>query len=774
MSSLEGIAEELAAFADDDQDLAIEHSGEFLLVRGGRDIAGRLVDDGSGAIRVEIDGTSMGYRRFLTHRIGRLDVLAERILAKRSAPSVFIDGTAMLSTASGDPKTMPATAALATVCAEGSPFSTRVAFVTADAGHGKTLLLREVQHRTAERFLAGDSSYLFWHVDLQGRQLVRLSEALMGDLGELRFSGLWMPAILRLMRMRALVLAVDGFDELAAEQGSTDALGALATLVRQLDGKGVVVAASRRTFFDTEDYLARAGLIRRSMASACQFDQIALSPWGMDEAIGLLGKLNQVHGRFADVDDLYVAAVRELGGDAKHPMLSRPFLLSQLGRAIVEFGIEPATFIRGMDDPHKGVAALVQAFIEREVRDKWIHRETGEPYLTAEQHMELLGRVAEEMYEAQKDRLRLDVIETIASILLEQWGVDVARRVQAVSMVRMHVLLTVPPDGETNVRSFDHAEFRDYFIAYALRRHLEAAIDSGTLGQLATILRIAQLTDSTAKYVCAMIDLRGDRSQILAERLAELCRREKRMTFVPLNVGTLLPFVLDGRPVGSGNVVIDAPAVFSSLVFEGSTLSDVRFEGCTFLNASLSGIRWSKVQLVRCLLGELTVDQESEVSEVVLDDCEISGLRVLHESEEITREYAPTRISARLAQAGFTLQEKLQPQFDIDDQPDSRHTKLVRRVLRMFQRTTVVNDHSIQQRFPQDFNAVIDDVMPQLEQHGIVETRKWHGGGSSSVWALVVPLDEVLKGEEPGLGINRGAFWVDVKQFGPQAASGQG
>lgn len=763
MSDLEAIVDELAAFADDDQDLAVEHNGEFLLVRGGQDIAGRLLDDGSGTMRVEVDGVSMTYRQFVTHRLGRLDVLAERILAKRSAPSVFVDGSGVLSTPIESRTLMAASEALETVCAEGSPFSTRVAFVTADAGHGKTLLLRELQHRTAQRFLDGESPYLFWHVDLQGRQLVRLSEALMGDLGDLRFSGLWMPAILRLMRMRALILAVDGFDELAAEQGSTDALGALANLVRQLDGKGVVVAASRRTFFDTEDYLARAGLIRRSIASACQFDQIALSPWGRTEAVELLGQLSQRHHAGVDAGSLYDSILRELGGDTEHPMLTRPFLLNQLARAIIEFKIAPATFIRGMDDPHKGVAALVQAFIEREVRDKWIHRETGEPYLTAEQHMEFLGRVADEMYEAQKDRLKLDVIETIASILLEQWGIDPERRVQAVFMVRMHVLLTIPPDGEQNVRSFDHTEFRDYFVAYSLRRHLETAIETGSLGQLTTTLRIAQLTDSTAKYVCAMLDLRGDRSRILAERLADLCRREKRMTFVALNVGTLLPFVLDGRPTAAERVDIDAPAVFSSLVFEGTSLTNVHFTGCTFLNASLSGIRWSKVHLTRCVLGELTIDQDSSVSEVTLEDCEVSGLRVVKDDEEITREYAPTRIAAALVNAGFAIQDTLPQELEVESHDDSRHTKLVRRLLRMFQRTTIVSEHSIQHRFPQDFNAVIRDVMPQLEQHQIVEQRTWHGGGSSSVWALIVPLDEVLKGEEPGARGNVAEYWTDVK-----------
>lgn len=238
------------------------------------------------------------------------------------------------------------------------------------------------------------------------------------------------------------------------------------------------------------------------------------------------------------------------------------------------------------------------------------------------------------------------------------------------------------------------------------------------------------------------------------------------MTFVPLNVGTLLPFVLNGRPAGSASVDIAAPAVFSSLVFENTTLADVRFEGCTFLNASLSGIKWSNVQLVRCVLGELTIDQRSDVSNVLLDECEVSGIRVIHDDEEVAREYAPSRILARLADAGFTLQEKLQQQLAIDELPDSRHTKLVRRVLRMFQRTTVVNEHGIQQRFPQDFNAVINEVMPQLERHQIVESRTWHGGGSSAVWALVVPLDEVLKSEEPGMKSNLSEFWAEVKGSG--------
>src|SRR5690606_8788609 len=93
------------------------------------------------------------------------------------------------------------------------------------------------------------------------------------------------PGLIRLLQYRLLVLAVDGFDELAAERGSTDALGALALLVRQVEGSGTIVAASRRTCFDSRDYLKRTGMLRAAVSSDCEFHQIDLLNWGRDEVV---------------------------------------------------------------------------------------------------------------------------------------------------------------------------------------------------------------------------------------------------------------------------------------------------------------------------------------------------------------------------------------------------------------------------------------------------------------------------------------------------------
>src|SRR5262249_44351871 len=154
--------------------------------------------------------------------------------------------------------------------------------------------------------------------------------------------------------------------------------------------------------------------------------------------------------------------------------------------------------------------------------------------------------VAEEMFRSQRDRLELDVIETLSTLLLEEWGVDPSRRQQVSEMVRMHVLLTTPPDGDHRVRTFDHPEFRDWFTAYALREQVTglAANEGGT--QLGELLSAAQMTDATAKYVCALIDRDPLFVRAAIGRLSSLVEREWRPTYLQSNVGTLVPFLIDG------------------------------------------------------------------------------------------------------------------------------------------------------------------------------------------------------------------------------------
>ena len=746
---LDDVQADLAAFADQEGDVAIDSDGSFLMSRNGRELSGLIVERPDGSVSVRMDGNDIPYRRFITHELAGLATFAERLTARRPV-NAFVDGPVRVRRAAEDPKTGASLAILREECEEATPFSSRISFITADAGHGKTALLREFQYSQAQAFLAGTGSYLFWHLDLQGRQLLRLSEALMGDLGDLRISGLWMPAVIRLMRQRALVLAIDGFDELAAEQGGTDALGALASLVSHLGGRGTVIAAARRTFFDTEDYLRRSGIIGRALRSPCQFNQLELLPWSRIEAVGYLGNIATKSTIAIDPGTAYEQILAELGGAADHPMLTRPFLLAQVARALTEYNIPPAEFMRTADDALSGVEAVVQAFVRREVSEKWKFRDTGEAYLSEAQHMQFLADVAEEMYRSQKDRLELDVIETIAALLLDQWGIEQNRKQQIVDMVRMHVLLVPPGDGNARVRAFDHPEFRDYFIAYALRSHIDRVMDGAPASGLARFFSIAQISDSTARYVCGMLDRSEVRVRRLLAGLQEALAREWKPTFLQSNVGTLLPFVLGGLDLTS-KLEFSGPAVYSSLVFERSLLRNVSLEQGTFVNVSLAGVDWQDVKLKDCALGEIMLDESARFVNVIFENCRVDGLRIQGTDEEI-REYAPERVWRRLREAGIrsSRQETLAEAADASP-ADPVGVDLLRRILRVFNRTMVITDVQIRYRFKQEHHYILDVIVPLLERHGVLEPRTWHASGHGRVWGLVESLDDVL-GAEGGAG----------------------
>jgi hypothetical protein len=744
MTDFREIHADIAAFADDDEDVVIDPSGACLFVRGGRQTQLHFsqIDD---KLLVEVDGKTIPYARFLTHHLAQLDILAERILAKRESVEPYIDSSVLVKSSVSEDRECTALEALEKQTRTSPAFLSRVVFITADAGQGKTASLKEYQQLQAKRFIEGKASSLFWHVDLQGRQLLRLSEALMGDLGDLRVSGLWMPAIIRLLRRGSLVLAIDGFDELAAEQGGTDALGALALLVHQLEGEGTIVAASRRTFFDTDDYIRRAGMFTRA-ASDCEFNEIRLEEWSQADGLQFVRRMAHEGKSFSEPQGTYEAIVAELGSES-HPILTRPFLLAQVLRGLLRYNVPAADFMRGMHDPLKGVGTVIEAFVEREVSEKWKQQETGEPFLLKDQHLRLLADVAEEMFLAQRSSVSVDVLETITSILLDEWSIEPARRQQILEMVRMHVLLTPPTDDEFGERSFDHEEFRDWFTAYALKDRLLRLAES-SYAPSRDILSVAHLPDATARYVCSLFERTITLVAAMLESLARVVKEEWRQTYLQTNAGTLIPCLLDGLDPPE-RLSVDADVLFTSVVHEGKQIHNVTFKGAVFSNVVLAGVSWNDVLLDSCNLGELSISEDAVFEHVEFRDCEIEGLRIgeVGSNDEV-REYSPSRIATLLRDHGINVVDTSRVEKAVKAVvPDGELRKLMRRLLGLFRRTTFVMDESIQHRFRGDNKRVKEELIPFAVKWGILEPRRWRGSGRHDAWGLVLSLEEVERAD---------------------------
>ena len=757
--SLDDIRADIAAFADDDEDVIVEPGGDCMFVRGGDDVSFHVSEDPEGLLIAEFQEERLPYRTFVARHLAHLDILAERIIAKRRPIPTYIDSEATLVSPSSGTTTGRAQELLHNQCTQGFAFAARVVFVTADAGQGKTALLRQYQHDQAERYLSGEGSFVVWHVDLQGRQLLRLSEALMGDLGDLRVSGLWMPAILRLLRHRALVLAIDGFDELAAEQGGSDALGALSMLVQRLGDRGTIVAASRRTFFDTDDYISRARLFARTGGGDCEFDQVCLRSWSRKDAISYLTRVSEAGRTFAEPESAYNEIVKELGSN-EHPMVTRPFLLAQVARALLRFDITATDFIRGMEDRHQAVGAVIEQFVEREVSEKWKQSDTGEPFLSADQHLRFLADIAEEMFRAQRTTLDVETVETIATLLLDEWNVEPVLRQQILQMVRMHVLLTPPTDGDFGLRSFDHEEFRDWFTGYALKDRLDRLDQEG--GAIARdLLSAAQLPDATARNACALIERTPKRVEAILRGLVELTISEWRPTYIQLNCGTLVPFLLDGIEP-QDRFKVDARMVYSSLVFEHTRLRRTDLVGGTFLNASFDGADWQDVKFVDCELGESTFSRQARYSNVVVRGSRIEGVRVIDGQEEF-REYAPERISLVLSSLGVIVDHAgTAEEVPGNGLTDGDTRRLTKRLLNLFRRTTILPEVVLKKRFPRDASAVFDLVVPLMVKHGVLDERAWHGSGVQKAWGLGNYRLEDIERADGDTSHQLAIFWREV------------
>lgn len=753
------IREDVEAFADDIGESMVDRASSMVMfVRNGKDIQFKVLKDDSAITHIEFEGERVPYKQFLSRNIANLDLLAERLISKRKGVEAFINSPAKLDSIDRGNESGKALDLLTNECHNSNGFNSKVVFITADAGHGKTALLREFQFVQAKKYIERKSDFIFWHIDLQGRQLLRLSEALMGDLGELRIPGLWMQSIIRLVKHGKLVIGIDGFDELAAEQGSNDALGALALLLNQMGNNGTLIAASRRTFFNTDDYLKRSKLVQGKVENFCTFNQIHLKDWSKDEAIEYLS-----HKKVNNPEDVYNSACLNLGGQENHPILTRPFLLSQLATALVNYNISTEEFIGGMSNPHdpnKGVNSIIEALVNREVTDKWKSKDTGQPYLNKSQHIQLLSVVAEEMWKSQVEKLSLDYIQTITVLLLEEWQIsDKVRQQQIFEMVKMHALLIIPNDGDNNSRSFEHPEFKDYFTAQSLEDLVTDALRVGQANRLGSFLSVAQISDSLALYTFANTKLENKDVSMVLDILSELVKKEWRPTYLQNNVGTLIPYLINNFDLNN-KLIFDAKVVFSSLIFENKVLRNFTISNGTFINTSFRGTIFSNIVISNSELNEVVFDYNVNLSTTTILDCTFNGLKIYYNEEDFHLEYVPELIQRSLKSFGAEVIDSRLPISFPEEIKEHEIDKSVYRFLRAMHRTTFISKHSIETRLKSDKREILDTIIPTMVKYGILEERKEKG----QVWMLRASYQDLSLAQNEKGESDIHKFWKEIHE----------
>lgn len=755
MDKLLKIRQDLQSFADTEEDVIIEANGHVLFTRSGILYDIRLISDPDDErLYIEFDGKRIKYQDFICKEIAQLDIFAQRLLDKRETVEPFIEGPSSLRTP-WNSINGKALQLLQDECDEALFSGTKVTFITADAGHGKTALLKEFQRWQALRFKNGESNYLFWHVDLQGRDLVRLAEAIMYDLGELRIRGLYFSSILTLIKNRNIILAIDGFDELAAEIGGESALGSLSSLVKEMDGKGTLIAASRRTFFDTQDYLKRTEFLKGHISANCFFYELKVLDWTKENAVEYISYFSN------EPENLYEELLKHFK-DPSHPILARPFLLSKLVDLVIE---EPGgtntlnELLDEMNGNNEGVSTIVESFIRREVR-KWKDRDhvTGKPYLNFDQHLSILATIAKEMWESQKDYISLDEIEIYGAMLLDDWKIEESLKPTIIRMLQSHALLIPMNDGSEQLRRFDHLEFKNYFLGKSLGK----IITRGEILTLKKFLHLGQLPDSVPQYMLSL--LKPTEVKHYLKLFQDIIEKEWKPTHVQSNVGTIIPYLLDRHSLDE-RLVFNGKVTYSSLVFENKAIQNATISFGTFINISLKNVQLDNVQFDQCSFTEIRFDLSSvnRFNNVTISNSKIESIQIISDGEIIETAYSPTRIQELLymRKIGSSSQDAI-PSVE----KRSEFKALINKFLSKYHRTIFQYESNLEENnyYGSATKKIINEVIPFLVEYNIIsevdnKTIKQRGGRA---YRLNYDLKELLEADGESNNKNLEHFWNEV------------
>lgn len=727
--------------------------GQVIVEIHGTLIEGQVTVD-AGNIIVTEGGDTMPAEQWIIERIARLPILADRILANIPSEPHFIVPRAqflddMTSAPTGSYKEEPNAATCAIEWISRQPaFTSRVLYLTSDAGEGKTTLIDQIARRQAEEYKAKRAKWLVVPVPLGGRPFLRLDEVILGALGNrLRFQLLYHDAFIELVRMGALVLALDGFEEMFVEGPSGDAVSALGNLMGTLRSEGTVLIAARKAYFEYKSLETQAKLFD-SLRNVCvDFAQIRLERWNRAQFLLYATARGVKRG-----DEVYEHLSARLGR-TDHPILTRAVLVKHL-MDLLEFAPDPVALVDGMSiEKEDYYRSFVESIIAREAT-KWIDK-SGEPYrqlLSTADHFRLLSDVAIEMWESESEQLPADILDLVAGGFSESQRKSGQVAKQTMERLKQHALIVQSP-GARSMFSFDHPEFFHFFFGEGLAQMLIEKRDS----DLRRTLRKGMVPPFSARAAFNLLRRFGIDLREALHRLNAICEAESGFSFIRENCGAMGIWFAERicRDGSQGTISLNR-MVLGSDSLSGRQLRNVHFKECFFQPTSLDATVLDTCIFERCEFDQIEITKSANVKESRLVDCEFTSV-VIGEGDDPTTEihsiYDPNAIVSALRSAGFTVPQDAAA-ASAAPAPKARDPELdmCERVFRAFRRSTGLAENVVRQRLGKSANEFFRDILPRLQEHGIMTEVPHHGSGTQKRFGLGISLDRVNDALERCMG----------------------
>jgi len=729
--TVEDFKRALTTFADSPADVDLRKG--TLVLQIGEDIIEASVAVREGDVTVTENGHTFSAAKWLIQRVAHLPLLADRILAHTPHESTFVspDGD-MLDTIDASPddrdRYVPdAPKALLGMLDSRPAGAASVVYLTSDAGEGKTTLISYLARMQAERYKQKTTDWLLVPISLGGRTFMRFDDVIVGALmNRFRFNLLFYDAFLELVRLGAVIPALDGFEEMFVEGTGGDAMSALGNLMQAMQSTGSVLIAARKAYFEYKDLRAQTRLFDSLGGQSVTFTRLALRRWDKSRFLSYAQKRG-----IADGPDIYDDVSAQLAPD--HPLLSRAVLVRRL-LDIAGKSPDRTELLRSITrDPSDYFRQFIGSIIQREANEKWIDKvgEPAQPLISEEEHYELLSSLAFEMWSNGTENLPADVVAFVAEMFAESKKKNKVISHQIVERLKQHALII--STGNSRI-SFDHPEFYHFFLGDAIGQMIlrgdAAALRHAFRESVLPLLAMETAARAAAKSGRSMAEIIGIVNGVFDS--------EARMSLVRENMSGIVGFLLDIAQVKECTV---AGCTFPCDALRGRHFSDLGFANCYFQRTSLDKTRLRNVRFGRCEFEGIDLSTVEHIENVELVDCTVRNVIAVGGDTSV---FAPTSIAAALIEAGINVTSTdpiAQPATgaDVDES-----LKAVERLLRAFMRSpSGLNENTIRQRLGTHAAIFFRDVLPRIETAGLIAGVEYRGRDHQRRFRLAARLDSI-------------------------------
>lgn len=735
----------LCSLADDPADYE-RQGGIALFLRHGIEYSLEIADRpgvGLAVTATQADGTRL-YVPFLSYvqrevlalprLAGQIVRALERSWATR--PGRFIEGPAEWATGKNTGVWGESGRQLPDLLMQGEPDSVHLVQLMAKAGQGKTALLEHVALDLARKYQPEPyPTPILLPVDLLGRYVGTVEDAIAGSLNNTYlFPGLSQRDVILALRRRWLVLALDGFDELAARVGVRESFLRISELLDQLSGSGTVVLSARESFFD----LYRITTAIRTYLQGYSTSVVRLSRWTQSQGIDVFQQAKSKEPE-TDLRDLLHAF------DGDEEIVFHPFFLTRL--AIL--WVTGERFLEASDKATRTARSryVIETFVQREATEKWTDRDR-KPLLDLAGHTAMLGGIAEEMWRSGAFRLTREELELSAEIGLADREVTASHLELIRSRLPHHAALATRGD----TWSFVHDRFFDFFLGVRLGELLARE----AMGGVKQVLAVKELAPDVIEWVFDRSDVSRQRASGVMRVLNELVA-DGAEGALGSNAGQLASRIL---LASSEQAPLEAVGhTFVGEVLTGWTYKHVTFRDCNLWQADLSGTRFEECAIVNCKLADVRVSRDT-----VLRNTEFVGGTISSvELKDDRHLFSPEGIRRKLEQLGARIR-LAGPAVEMADHTESQFTEEMSRCVERFvQMSENSSDIPVD-----DLEAEFEDVARAVVRIGVStglmrEVNKQLGGPRRKFVRFKGSRTLFLKGQAGKTGdASIDNFWVEL------------